>query len=184
MRLPAALTETVRLPHIVYPVWQTRPLTAAERGDVETVLTELERRLVPANAATVRAIVEAAVKGGKSATATGAQADVDQLTAICTGYSEAHVRASLAACGGSDLEALATDLRRRRDNASTFHHRARVLLGLQTPHWWEVPGGVAPEGPDKPFEKPVFEKSNRPEDPGSKSRTEDVSKTEAGRRAA
>jgi hypothetical protein len=155
MKLLAALTDTVRLSHIVYPVWQTRPLSVTERAEVETVLTELERRLVPATAATVRALIEAAVKGGKSDAIADAQARVDQLTTICTGYSEAHLRASLAAYGG-DTDLLATDLRRRRDNAETFRHRARVLLGLQTPHWWEVPGGRPPEPEIKIYDHPVF----------------------------
>ncbi len=86
------------------------------------------------------------------------------IAELVAGYSLDTLRASIEFAGVSDLKALSDDLRRRRDNAIIYRYRCRVLLGLQPAQWYEIPGAPGPDGPDKPFDKPVFltERANLP----------------------
>ena len=43
-------------------------------------------------------------------------------------------------------------------DAPVLCYRCRVLLKMQPAPWYEIPGGTAPDGQDKPFEHAVYDK--------------------------
>lgn len=154
MPLPKVLTHEVQMPRCKYPTWQVSPMTDAERAEVDALLPVLEHRLVPADPAEACKLVEDALRAANPSAIDDSSAA--WIAALTAGYSLDTLRASLEFCGVSDLRALSEDLRRRRDNATIFRYRARVLLCLQPAEWYETPGAPVPDGPDKPFDKPMF----------------------------
>lgn len=153
MSLPPYLTETVILPNVRYPVWQVRQISDDERVTLKLLLDDMLGRIAPADAAAVNGIIKSCAEPD------GVIADAlsDWGASVAGRYSETHLRAAIATCGGlHNLAAVTADMGRRCDNARVFIRRARILLGLQSPEWWEVPGGRPPEANDHAFDRPVF----------------------------